>query len=216
MMDQFPDWASKFTSLPAYSLAGVIVMLLQAIQSEVRFGAKARSIVGDASDRGSTIAVSVAAAVPIAGLVLAIYARKPGVANLMPSWLGPEGSLPGMPAIAWAGVGIASLGLLLRLWALLKLRWRYSRTLVVQSEQTIERSGPYRIVRHPGYLGSLLTLNGIALTSGNTSIVLASLAATSVAYVYRVRVEEAMLVSAFGAPYESYRGEVSALLPFIW
>jgi protein-S-isoprenylcysteine O-methyltransferase len=121
-----------------------------------------------------------------------------------------------MPAIAWTGVGVATLGLLLRLWAVLKLRWRYSRTLLIQSEQRIERGGPYRIVRHPGYLGSLLTLNGIALTSGNTSVFLASLAATSVAYVYRVRVEEAMLVSAFGAPYESYRSEVRALLPFIW
>ena len=35
------------------------------------------------------------------------------------------------------------------------------------------------------------------------------------AYTYRIHVEEEMLVTAFGASYESYRREVPALLPFL-
>ena len=89
----------------------------------------------------------------------------------------------------------------------------YTRTLLVHQGQTVERSGPYRFVRHPGYLGSLLCLNGIAPASGSALVFVASLAATSAAYAYRVRVEDAMLVAAFGESYESYRREVGDSCP---
>jgi protein-S-isoprenylcysteine O-methyltransferase Ste14 len=36
---------------------------------------------------------------------------------------------------------------------------------------------------------------------------------TIAAYSYRIHVEDAMLVAAFGEPYESYRRETGALLP---
>ena len=64
-----------------------------------------------------------------------------------------------------------------------------------------------------GLLGSLLTLNGIALASGDLLTLIASMAVTSAAYAYRISVEDAMLVSRFGAGYQQYREEVGALLP---
>jgi protein-S-isoprenylcysteine O-methyltransferase len=69
--------------------------------------------------------------------------------------------MPGLPAVAWTGVLLGALGLGLRFWAVLTLRDRYTRTLLVQDDHAIERGGPYRWIRHPGYLGSLLCLNGI-------------------------------------------------------
>lgn len=67
-----------------------------------------------------------------------------------------------MATSAWAGVAIGALGLVLRLWAVLRARHRYTRTLLIQENHSVERGGAYRFVRHPGYLGSLMTLNGIA------------------------------------------------------
>jgi protein-S-isoprenylcysteine O-methyltransferase len=96
---------------------------------------------------------------------------------------------------------------------LLTLRERYTRTLLVQDHQAIERRGPYRWIRHPGYLGSLLCLNGIALAAGNLIALLASLAATLAAYGYRIGVEDQMLMAAFGSSYTEYRRQVRALLP---
>lgn len=186
--------------LPAHGKGALLLLLLYALQSEIRFGARARSGIPAASDRGSTLLVSLSAIVPVAAFVLAMKGRIPS-------------DLPAMPAIAWVGVGLGALGLLLRLWALLVLRERYTRTLLVHGEHAIERGGPYRFVRHPGYLGSLLCLNGIALASGNALALAASLAATLAAYAYRIRVEDAMLVAAFGAAYEDYRHEIAALLP---
>src|SRR5437870_11885055 len=83
-----------------------------------------------------------------------------------------------MPAVAWIGVAVGALGLFLRLWAMLTLRERYTRTLLIHANHTIERGGPYRFVRHPGYLGSMMTLNGIGLASENTLVFVASMIAT--------------------------------------
>ena len=64
--------------------------------------------------------------------------------------------------------------------------------------------------------GSLLTMNGIALATANAATLAASLAVTLAAYAYRIRVEDAMLVAALGEPYDAYRRQVRALVPFVW
>jgi protein-S-isoprenylcysteine O-methyltransferase len=198
------EFLRPFTTLPGYGIGALIVLLLYAIQSEIRFGSTARGMAAGPEDRGSTWAVGLSSAAPVIGFVLAMKTRmSPGL-----------GLLPGMPYIAWVGVGVGALGLLIRLWSLLTLRDRYTRTLLVGTSDAFERSGPYRFVRHPGYLGSLLTLNGIALASGDLLTLIASLAVTSAAYAYRISVEDAMLVGRFGASYQRYREEVRALIPF--
>lgn len=206
------EWISRFTELPAYGLAGLAVILLYALQAELRFGARARTHRGGASDRKSTWVLSTAAMLPVMGFALAIKAASPSHASWIPSWFSGA-VIPGMPLVAWIGIVIGVAGLVLRLVAVLTLRERYTRTLLVNSEHPIARNGPYRWVRHPGYLGSLLTLNGVALASGNAVTLLASLAATSAAYAYRIKVEDEMLVNTLGRAYADYRDEVRALLP---
>jgi protein-S-isoprenylcysteine O-methyltransferase Ste14 len=198
-----------------YGVGGVLLIALYAIQAEVRFGTKARSSSAGPSDRQSSLLVSLAAAVPVIGFVAAMKLATPTVMSQNPliAWLvGP--TLPGLPTVAWIGAFIGLAGAALRLWAVLTLRQRYTRTLLVLEGHTIERSGPYRFVRHPGYLGSLLCLNAIAMASGSAPVLAASLLATIPAYIYRIRAEDEMLGAALGAPYESYRREVGALLPF--
>jgi protein-S-isoprenylcysteine O-methyltransferase len=212
------DWIQKllgeFASLPAYGKAGLILFLLYALQSELRFGTKARKMAAGAADRGSTWAVSLASAVPIIGFIIAMKRQSSFFQAWTPSWL-RDVNLPGLPTIAWIGIGFGAIGLLLRLWAVLQLRDRYTRTLLIQDDHAVERAGPYRFVRHPGYLGSLLVLNGIAFASGNLVTVIASLIATSVAYRHRIRAEDAMLVNTFGEAYARYCREVPAVLPFV-
>lgn len=200
-----------FTMLPAYGLAALMVLLLYAVQSEVRFGQKARKMSPGSADRGSTLAVSLSSAIPVLGFVLAMKARTSRGGILLPISLG---AIPGMPAIAWVGVIIGALGLLVRLWSVLTLRDRYTRTLLTGNDHALERGGPYRFVRHPGYLGSLLCLNGIAVASGDLLTAIVSIAATSIAYAYRIRVEDTMLIARFGASYERYCREVHSLIPF--
>jgi protein-S-isoprenylcysteine O-methyltransferase Ste14 len=205
------DLLRGLKELPAHGLAAVALIVLYAIQSEVRFGQRARSSRAGASDRNSTRALSVCAIVPIIGFALAMKANS-SFGNFLPGWF-RSAILPGGPLIEWVGIAFAGVGIVVRLWAVLTLRHRYTKTLLIQQEHTIERGGPYRWVRHPGYLGSLLVLNGVALASGNWIVLLASLIATLAAYAYRIKVEDEMLVAALGDPYRQYRREVNALVP---
>ena len=74
-----PEVLQPFMALPGYGIGALIVLLLYAIQSEIRFGAKARTITAGPEDRGSTWAVGLSSAVPVLGFVLAMKTRvSPG------------------------------------------------------------------------------------------------------------------------------------------
>ena len=203
---------SRFTALPPYAIGALLVVLLYALQAEVRFGSRARTMRPGPSDRNSTLAVSASSAVPVLGLVLAVKAGSPGLSSYIPDWF-RFATLPGLPGIAWFGVALGVCGLALRLWAVMTLRERYTRTLLIQEHHPIESNGPYRWVRHPGYLGSLLCFAGVALASANLIVLIASIAATFAAYIYRIKVEDQMLTAALGPAYAEYRKHVGALVP---
>lgn len=197
-----------------YGLGGLLLIVLFVIQSEVRFGARARSSRAGATDGRSSLMLSATSLIPILGFALAMKHASEIAARPVGGWAALFGeSLAGLPATAWAATAVGLAGLGLRLWAVLTLRERYTRTLLTHGEHEIERGGPYRWVRHPGYLGSLLCLNGVALTSGSAPVLAASLLATLSGYAYRIRVEDRMLVEALGEPYAQYRREVRALIP---
>jgi protein-S-isoprenylcysteine O-methyltransferase len=201
MIELIRGITDRILAMPSYGIAAVSLLVLYIVQAEIRFGAKARAMKAGTSDRLSTVALTLALAVPSIGFVFAMQGHIPM-------------TLPGMPATAWVGVILGASGFVLRLWSLLLLRERFTRTLLVQPGHQIERKGPYRFIRHPGYLGSLLCLNGIGLASGNTLVVVASILLTGAAYRYRIRVEDAMLIRAFGEAYESYRRSTGALIPW--
>jgi protein-S-isoprenylcysteine O-methyltransferase Ste14 len=206
------DLISRIIELPSYGIGGSLILLLYFVQSEIRFGGRARASRPGTSDHNSTLALSASCALLILVFMLAMKSRS--VAH--PSWLlrlFQKAIIPGLPATAWLGVLLGVIGLALRLWGVLTLRERYTKTLLVLDQHSVERGGPYRWVRHPGYLGSLFCLNGIALASGNWITLLASLVSTSAAYAYRIKVEDEMLVDALGPPYAEYRRQVRALLP---
>lgn len=214
-MNYFQVFVAGFKSPPAHGFVAFGVLLLYLVESEIRFGAKARKMTAGPTDRWSTVAVYLALSIPAIGLILTTRGGESPVLRTLPVWLCGPSTLPGMPFLAWLGIGFGVTGLLLRLWALLTLRERYTRTLCVDEGRSVERRAPYKFVRHPGYLGSLMCLNGLGWASGNAVVFVATLVATTMAYTYRIHVEEEMLLIAFGVSYESYRREVPALLPFL-
>jgi hypothetical protein len=69
----------------------------------------------------------------------------------------------------------------------------YSRTLRAGQEQHVVDTGPYRLVRHPGYAGSLLTWTGFALASRSTLVLALVAALLGGAYHHRIIAEEQLL-----------------------
>jgi protein-S-isoprenylcysteine O-methyltransferase Ste14 len=120
--------------------------------------------------------------------------------------------LPGGAALRWTGVVLAALGLGIRVTAMRRLGARFSPTLALQPAHTLETTGIYARVRHPGYLGALLAALGAALTFGS-ALGLAPFAALALLLSARVRREEAMMAEHFGAGWEEYRARSGALWP---
>ena len=124
------------------------------------------------------------------------------------------GRLP--PVAGPAGVAMMTAGLALRAWSMRTLGAYYSRTLRTTSDQGVVEHGPYRVIRHPGYLGSVMVWTGFAVTSGSAAAALGVAALMGNAYSRRIAAEEAMLTGRFGSAYAEYSQRTKRLIPFIW
>ena len=118
-------------------------------------------------------------------------------------------------AIRWVGVVLFIAGGVLRLWPVFVLGHRFSGLVAIQPGHTLVTSGVYRVIRHPSYLGLLVNSLGwgLAFRSG-VGVLLTAI--TIVPILARIRAEEALLRSQFGAEYDAYRRRTSRLFPGIF
>ncbi len=115
----------------------------------------------------------------------------------------------------YAGISAMLTGIAVRQWAIAVLGRFFSPVIGVQEKQTVVKSGPYRLVRHPSYTGLLLIELGIGLVSESWGCLLAILAGFAIAFGYRIRVEEGVLLAELGTDYRDYMRRTKRLIPFL-
>jgi protein-S-isoprenylcysteine O-methyltransferase Ste14 len=117
--------------------------------------------------------------------------------------------------LRWVGVVVCFLGGVLRLWPVYVLGNRFSGLVAIQRGHTLETTGIYGVIRNPSYLGMLTSSLGwvLAFRSGVGVLLTASLL---VPLVPRIRSEERLLRSHFGADYDAYCAHTWRLLPGIY
>ena len=163
---------------------------------------QARSLKPGPADRGTTILIGVS--YPI-GILLPLALNYFAI-----------GKLPQAGVIGALGVGVMVLGLAIRLWSMQTLGRFYTRTLTVSQGQEIVQDGPYRLIRHPGYLGTLLVWTGLPATQANWIAACVVILFMGIAYGSRIKAEEAMLAGQFGEQYRQYMKRTWRLVPFIF
>jgi protein-S-isoprenylcysteine O-methyltransferase len=114
------------------------------------------------------------------------------------------------------GIGIAWLGVLLRCWAVWSLGRFFQRDVMIQKDHVVWRGGPYRLLRHPAYAGTLISYLGFGLAIGSWVGALVWVAIVAAGYVPRIRVEEAELTLALGDSYRDYARSTARLVPGLW
>jgi protein-S-isoprenylcysteine O-methyltransferase Ste14 len=119
------------------------------------------------------------------------------------------------PAAAAIGASVFISGLVLRAMALRHLgaEWAIQLDRADAPYARLVRSGPYRYVRHPVYLGAMLEALGFALTFDATFGLTTALALFCPAEVARARFEERYLAARFGAEYAAYAEDVRGFVP---
>jgi protein-S-isoprenylcysteine O-methyltransferase Ste14 len=124
--------------------------------------------------------------------------------------------LPMMPsATAAVGLIMQACGLALRVWSMRTLGDFYTRTLRTRQDQPVVDSGPYRMIRHPGYTGALLVWIGLALASRSAPATVLVAGLMGRAYQRRIAAEEDLLQRAL-PEYGDYSRRTRKILPFIW
>jgi protein-S-isoprenylcysteine O-methyltransferase Ste14 len=76
-------------------------------------------------------------------------------------------------------------------------------------------TGPYRLVRHPIYLGLALLAMGEALAFGSWPACFIVLSGIVPTFVWRARAEEKLLIRTFGQRYEDYRQRTRMIIPHL-
>ena len=107
------------------------------------------------------------------------------------------------------GAGVASVGEAFRLWAAGHIR----------KGREVTASGPYRLTRHPLYLGSFVMGLGFVVAAANVVVATVAVGYLVIMLGVAITLEEAMLREKFGADYDRYaRGELgTAHRPFsLW
>jgi protein-S-isoprenylcysteine O-methyltransferase Ste14 len=148
--------------------------------------------------------------------VIAALALLGLLAAFMPpytDWLG-FWTLDG-DTLRWLGVVLFTAGSALRLWPVFVLGHRFSGLVAIQPGHTLVTSGVYGLIRHPSYLGLLVgSLGwGLAFRSG-VGVLLAALMIPPL--LARIRAEERLLRTEFGAEYDAYRARTSRLIPGLY
>jgi len=102
------------------------------------------------------------------------------------------------------------------IWSRLTLGRNWSGVLaaVGENHELIVR-GPYHYVRHPIYAGFLIAMLATATTIGTLASYLA-VAVGLLAFLLRIRIEEALMLSQFPTEYRAYQQQTPALLPGVF
>ena len=136
---------------------------------------------------------------------------------LLTAWAVPAAHLPGNGWLLLL-VGLAMLwgGIALRVWAVRTLGPRFRTVVMIDDDHQLITTGPYRLLRHPSYAGSLLTLAGIGVALGNWLSLLLAVLGALIGFTRRIPIEEAVLQTRFGTAYTAWAQRTWRLVPFMW
>jgi protein-S-isoprenylcysteine O-methyltransferase Ste14 len=149
--------------------------------------------------------------------------RAPVVANLaafglfFPSLLifsdSSEASMALPLGLSGCLLALAGAALVLRSRAELGSAW----SLVPKADQGtgLVTSGPYRLVRHPIYLGLALLAMGEALAFGSWPALMIVLSGIVPTFAWRARAEGKLLSRTFGERYAVYRQRTKMIIPYL-
>jgi protein-S-isoprenylcysteine O-methyltransferase Ste14 len=155
------------------------------------------------------------------------------LASIRPIWLVADVLNPALyylplssvPVLGWRivptemlvgviGACLLILGLCFAVWARCALASNWSGAVILKPNHTLTTSGPYRIVRHPIYLGVLCAMLGSALVIGEMRAFLRFIGVCAV-WKQKITAEETLLDFAFSDEYARYKKQVGRLLPRI-
>jgi protein-S-isoprenylcysteine O-methyltransferase Ste14 len=193
-----------FHGHPAYLAVWMVTEILWFVPEIVlsvvlRSGKTARK-----ADKGSKAVVIVAANIAV-GLGFAMAFAFPGFA-IRSAW----------KSVFVVGIIVLLSGSLFRFYSMRVLGRFFTYDVAISEGQHVVERGPYRWLRHPSYLGSLIAEIGFGMTMTNWLSIFLPALCLAAAYAYRIGLEERVLVEGLGDSYREYIKRTWRLIPFVY
>lgn len=123
---------------------------------------------------------------------------------------------PGYPLLSYVGLLLILSGIAVRWTAILTLGKQFTMTLTIVENHQIIDGGIYRYIRHPSYTGALMSFLGLSIAFANWISFIVIFVPILSCYIYRIHVEEKLLVHHFGEAYVSYARKTHRLIPKVY
>jgi protein-S-isoprenylcysteine O-methyltransferase Ste14 len=115
-----------------------------------------------------------------------------------------------------ASVVVLVAALTIRWMAIVTLGKSFSSNVAIRESQQVHKTGLYRFVRHPSYLGLWMVLMAAGVHTRNWIGLAVAVVPITAALLYRIRVEEEALRAAFGEEYLEYCRTTKRLVPGVY
>jgi protein-S-isoprenylcysteine O-methyltransferase Ste14 len=172
------------------------------IQELLRHTPEAKTLQRGTFEKGSMLLI---------GVTLGVGLWLPLIMDILGFAIFPTGIVEGLVALA-----VMLIGLGLRVWAAMTLGGYYTRTLTTTKDHKVVTTGPYSRIRHPAYLGVILLWSGFGVLSSSLVLSLLFPVMFVAVYLYRISVEERMLVEVLGDAYVQYQRRTRKFIPFVY
>ena len=118
--------------------------------------------------------------------------------------------------IGYIGLTIIIIGTIFRLIIIKSLGEYFTVDVTIKNNHRLKKDGFYKFLRHPIYFVSLITFIGFGISLNNwVSLLIVFILITSI-FIYRIKVEEKVLIQCFGDEYLEYKKSTKGLIPFIY
>jgi protein-S-isoprenylcysteine O-methyltransferase Ste14 len=118
--------------------------------------------------------------------------------------------------IPYSGLCLILSGMVFRYISIISLGRFFTVDVTIQKDHELKKDGLYRFIRHPSYLGSILSFIGFGLSLNSwISLFIISIPVT-LALIYRIKIEEELLIEQFGSVYIDYMNKTHKLIPRVY
>ncbi len=118
----------------------------------------------------------------------------------------------------WLGFGSGFLivGVIIRWLAILQLGKSFTVDVAITETAYLKTDGLFKRIRHPSYLGLLMIITGFSAAMSSFFSFLVLVIPVFLAIIYRISVEEELLISEFGDRYIEYKANTKKIIPGIF
>jgi protein-S-isoprenylcysteine O-methyltransferase Ste14 len=119
-------------------------------------------------------------------------------------------------SIALVGLGVFMTGMMIRWISIIQLNKEFTVDVVITTNHQLKTDGIYKSIRHPSYLGLLFICFGLSVAMNSYISLFVITIPVLLVIIYRIKIEEDILMKEFGQPYKDYVMKTHKMIPKLY